>query len=167
MNMKIKYLLLCIPMLVTACAKEEVIPITPPIVVSATDVVDYLVDYYEVQDTAPLNDTLIDEYMGISSDDVQSYYGYISLAQGSPDCVIYVEAVEGEAENIADSLEQVRDFLESAYVEDGTAYEKANNGRVYVYDNDCYLLIGGRSELDPAEETKAMLEYLEEQYSPK
>ena len=152
----------------TACGGEELPPTpVPTIVVNQEEIVDYFVDRYEMPNPTGLDTQLLEEYLDIDPEIVEEFYGYFSLEEGYPDCIIYVQAVKEEEEALQTQLEQRRSFLEFSLVsEQNWQFEKANKGEIFVYDQDLYLIIGGRSEVEVAKDMKEMMDYLANAYAP-
>ena len=151
------------------CGGETAISSVPaqPIIVDHIEVVDYLVDRYEMPNATSLDAQLLEEYIQIDPKLVEDFYGFFSLEEGYPDCIIYIEVVKKEEESVEAQLEKRRSFLETSLEKKKDwQYEKANKGEIFVYDQDLYLIIGGRSDVDVATEMAEMMAFLRESYAP-
>lgn len=131
-------LLLC----VTACGSKE--PAAPTLKEGVTlqSMVDSIADQYSFTMPAPLDDTIMEDLLGIDLGDVEEYAGYITMVMVSSDNLVAVKAKEGKAETIQKKLEERKKFEETSfqqYLED--QYQKAQAGKVFAIGDYVFLVI--------------------------
>jgi len=136
-------LLLC----TAACGSKE--PAAPALKEGVTlqSLVDSITDEYGFTMPAALDDTILDDLLGIAPDDVEEYAGYITMVNISSDNLIAIKAKEGKAEEVQKKLEERKEFEVTSfqqYLPD--QYEKAQAGKVFAVGDYVFLvMIAGES----------------------
>lgn len=152
----------------TGCGSTQpTITPTPPIVVNNTLVIDQLVDNFHMDNLTTLDDSLVYDYIGINPKHIENYYGFLSLAHDYPDCAIYIKAMDDKTDTVIKDLTKHLTFLQDAYFHtENWQYLKLHYGELFIYDQDIYLVIGGRQGNDISHEAAEINAFLSNAYAP-
>ncbi len=131
-----------------------------------TDVLTKIQEDIGIAMGADIDDTILNDIIGISPEDVEQYAGQISMVMTSADTFIILEAKEGKVEDVKAALEtRKQQIIDSAYTPSEIA--KANAGIVYENGNYLALIVVGNTNVAEGEDfdsakAKAEVEKAEE-----
>lgn len=139
----------------TACGGGSKEPAAPALKEGVTlqQVIDQVNEAYPVAMSAELDETILNDLLGIPTDDVEEYAGYITMVMVSADNLIGVKAKPDKVESVQKALEGQRDMVVQSFEQYLPAeLDKAKAGKVVTLGDYVFLLIVGNMDQDPAAE---------------
>lgn len=136
-----------------ACGSKE--PPAPVLKEGVTlqSLVDSIAQEYGLTMPAPLDDSILQDLLGIDPENVEEYAGYITMVMISSDNLIAVKAKEGKAEEVQKKLEERKEFQVASfeqYLPD--QYDKAKEGKVFTVGDYVFLvMIAGEDHYEASE----------------
>ena len=135
---------------VTACGAPKE-PAAPALKEGVTlkQVIDQVYENYPVAMAAEMDESVVTDLLGLSTDDVEDYAGYITMVMVSSDNLIGIKAKEGKVETVQKALEARKSFEQ--YLP--TELDKAKAGKVVTLGDYVFLIIVSNADMDEEDVT--------------
>jgi len=112
--------------------------------VTLQQVIDQVNEAYPVAMSAAVDETILQDLLGIPTDDVEEYAGYITMVMVSADNLVGVKAKPDKVESVQKALEGQKEMVVQSferYLPD--QLDKAKAGKVVTIGDYVFLLIVG------------------------
>jgi hypothetical protein len=148
-----------------ACGSKE--PAAPTLKEGVTlqSMVDSISEEYEFSMPGAVDDSMLTDFLGIDTADVEEYAGYITMVMVSADNLIAVKAKEGKLDTVKAALEDRLEFVNQSFQQYlPEQYAKAQAGKVFTVGDYAFLVIMGRMDKDPAAEVAEIEEKIKSNF---
>ena len=140
----------------TACGGGSKEPAAPTLKEGVTlqQVIDQVNEAYPVAMSAELDETILNDLLGIPTDDVEEYAGYITMVMVSADNLIGIKAKEGKVETVQKALEARKEMVVQSFEQYlPTELDKAKAGKVVTLGDYVFLIIVSNADMDEEDVT--------------
>ncbi|MCI9508627.1 MAG: DUF4358 domain-containing protein [Angelakisella sp.] len=140
---------------VTACGAPKE-PAAPALKEGVTlkQVIDQVYENYPVAMAAEMDESVVTDLLGLSTDDVEDYAGYITMVMVSSDNLIGIKAKEGKVETVQKALEARKEMVVQSFEQYlPTELDKAKAGKVVTLGDYVFLIIVSNADMDEEDVT--------------
>ena len=140
---------------VTACGAPKE-PAAPALKEGVTlkQVIDQVYENYPVAMAAEMDESVLNDLLGIPTDDVEEYAGYITMVMVSSDNLIGIKAKEGKVETVQKALEARKEMVVQSFEQYlPTELDKAKAGKVVTLGDYVFLIIVSNADMDEEDVT--------------
>ena len=140
---------------VTACGAPKE-PAAPALKEGVTlkQVIDQVYENYPVAMAAEMDESVVTDLLGLSTDDVEDYAGYIAMVMVSSDNLIGIKAKEGKVETVQKALEARKEMVVQSFEQYlPTELDKAKAGKVVTLGDYVFLIIVSNADMDEEDVT--------------
>ena len=140
---------------VTACGAPKE-PAAPALKEGVTlkQVIDQVYENYPVAMAAEMDESVVTDLLGLSTDDVEDYAVYITMVMVSSDNLIGIKAKEGKVETVQKALEARKEMVVQSFEQYlPTELDKAKAGKVVTLGDYVFLIIVSNADMDEEDVT--------------